>query len=106
MANGFSLAFVGLCFLIIATQSWNQAFIQTGPFCFTCNRVPCYQIHHLLHLTGTSFRETCPVKGDSCLCSLGCPSEVSLEMACIFKVRNMTNLGEDTGSIHGANRRV
>src|SRR5260370_40944308 len=103
MAKGLAFAFVGLCMLIIGTKPGNQALVQTGPRCLALHCIPRDQIHHLLHLTRSPFRETCPVKGNSCLCSLRCPSEVRFEMTCVFKVANMANRCKDGCGVHGAN---
>jgi len=89
MAKGLSFAFVGLCLLIIGTKPGNQALVQAGPFRLGLDRVPCYQIHDLLHLTRATFREACSVKGDSRLCPLRCPSAVRFEVTSIFKISNM-----------------
>ncbi len=105
MANGFSLAFVGLRSLIISTKPGHQALVQTGPLCLALHCIPRDQIHHLLHLTRSPFRKTCSVKGNSCLCSLWCPSEVRLEMTGVFKVGNMANRRKDGCGVHGANWR-
>src|SRR5260370_1009835 len=88
MTNGLSSSFVGLRPLVIGAKSGNQALVQASPFCPVLNRVPRNEIHNFFHLTRAAFGETCPVKGDSCLGSLGCPSEVGFEMTRIFKIGN------------------
>lgn len=104
MTNSLSSSFVGLRPLVIGAKSGNQALVQASPFCPVLNRVPRNEIHNFFHLTRAAFCETCPVKGDSCLGSLGRPSEVGFEMTRIFKIGNVADRRKDGCSVHGTDR--
>src|SRR5882762_2052159 len=104
MAKSLSFSFVGLRSLVVGAKPRDKALVQAGPFRLGSDRTPCQQIHHLFHLSGATFREVCPIKGDSFLCSLGCPSEVGLEMTCIFKIGNMPNSRKNSCGTHRTDR--
>src|SRR4051812_28186219 len=63
--NDFASTCISTCALIIATLDWNEALVNASPFTIHLDRSPDNQVHHLLGLARSTWRETGTVQGGS-----------------------------------------